>query len=362
MLEATVSRMTRREFVAGAAAMGATLAWGETRPWRSRERFTERRDLFAEGVASGDPAPDSVLLWTRASAGGSAAVVPLTVEVAEDAAFERVVASERAARARARPTTPAACWSAGCSPRRTYWYRFIDEDGHGSRIGRTRTAPARRRSAAGALRVRELPERLRGRAERLPPDDLRGRARRRRRTISASCCTSATSSTRSWTTRRTGPAGMYDRRLRDVVRYPDGEKVAGLPRRRHARATTARSIARTCTIPTCRTRARAGRSSRCGTTTSSPGWAGSRSSASAARCGQRRRVKVAANQAWFEYQPARVRKAGGDVARALRGARREGRADRALRRPRPRPGAEQPARDREPDAPTARCASGGTSI
>ena len=66
MLEATVSRMTRREFVAGAAAMGATLAWGETRPWRSRERFTEIRDLFAGGVASGDPHPDSVLLGTRA--------------------------------------------------------------------------------------------------------------------------------------------------------------------------------------------------------------------------------------------------------------------------------------------------------
>lgn len=38
-----------------------------------------------------DPGPDSVLLWTRASAGGSAASVALTVEVAEDADFERVV-------------------------------------------------------------------------------------------------------------------------------------------------------------------------------------------------------------------------------------------------------------------------------
>src|SRR6266852_4156816 len=25
------------------------------------------------------------------------------------------------------------------------------------------------------------------------------------------------------------PQGMYDRRLRDLVRYPDGEKVSGLP-------------------------------------------------------------------------------------------------------------------------------------
>ena len=57
---------------------------------RSRSRWVERRDLFAEGVASGDPAPDSVLLWTRASAGGSAAAVSLTVEVAEDPGFEQV--------------------------------------------------------------------------------------------------------------------------------------------------------------------------------------------------------------------------------------------------------------------------------
>src|SRR5262249_31993356 len=59
----------RRDFMAGAAAMGATLAWGAP-PRPSRLRVQERRDLFAEGVASGDPAPDSVILWTRYAAGG----------------------------------------------------------------------------------------------------------------------------------------------------------------------------------------------------------------------------------------------------------------------------------------------------
>ena len=59
---------TRREFLAAAAAMGATTGLGglAAQPV-SRSRWAERRDLFAEGVASGDPGPDSVLLWTRAS-------------------------------------------------------------------------------------------------------------------------------------------------------------------------------------------------------------------------------------------------------------------------------------------------------
>ena len=56
---------------------------------------------------------------------------------------------------------------------------------------------AARRPAAGELRLRQLPGRQRGQAQRLSPDDLRGRARARPKTSSASCCTSATSSTRS---------------------------------------------------------------------------------------------------------------------------------------------------------------------
>src|SRR4051794_24813922 len=59
--------VTRRGFLRAAAAMGATFAWSDAFAAPSRRRWFERRDLFAEGVASGDPAPDSVLLWTRVS-------------------------------------------------------------------------------------------------------------------------------------------------------------------------------------------------------------------------------------------------------------------------------------------------------
>ena len=196
---------TRREFVAAAAAMGATLAWGAPRPTRSRTRWVERRDLFAQGVASGDPGPDSVLLWTRASSAHGADAVTLAVEVAEDQAFERVSPARRRARSRPR-TTRAACSSAGSCPGATYWYRFTTGAGEGSRIGRTRTAAApddpapvafsfvscqnvcegaqnayrrmifedERRARRGAARVRPAPGRLRLRGGRVPRGPARG--------------------------------------------------------------------------------------------------------------------------------------------------------------------------------------------
>jgi len=72
--------VTRRAFLRVAAAMGATVAWGDALAAPSRARWLEQPDLFAEGVASGDPAPESVILWTRLSR-ADAAAVPLTVEV-----------------------------------------------------------------------------------------------------------------------------------------------------------------------------------------------------------------------------------------------------------------------------------------
>ncbi len=103
-------------------------------------RWRERREVYPEGVASGDPAPDSVILWTRRpyESGGRRI---LTLEVAEDVAFRRVVASAPA------PVSEESDWTTrvlagGLKPAREYWYRFTDAAGNGSRIGRTITAPA----------------------------------------------------------------------------------------------------------------------------------------------------------------------------------------------------------------------------
>lgn len=131
--------INRREFIKQAALFGAALALSGTASASSTVSWRERRDLFLEGVASGDPAPDSVLLWTRRPFDKGERQM-LTVEVAEDEKFGRVVATTKA------PVSQASDWTArvlvgGLKPAQVYWYRFTDADGNGSRIGRTITAP-----------------------------------------------------------------------------------------------------------------------------------------------------------------------------------------------------------------------------
>jgi alkaline phosphatase D len=130
--------LSRRDFIHTAAALGASLAW-VGRAQASRSNWRERRELFPEGVASGDPDPHSVILWTRRPFDQGNRHL-LSVEVAEDETFRRVVARAGA------PVSAAADWTTrvlvgGLKPRHVYWYRFTDADGNGSRIGRTITAP-----------------------------------------------------------------------------------------------------------------------------------------------------------------------------------------------------------------------------
>jgi alkaline phosphatase D len=104
-------------------------------------------ELFALGVASGDPIPDSVVLWTRLVAdplavGGGLpdAPVPVRWQVASDEDFGDVVAEGDAV------AEPALAHSVhvdpgGLDPDSWYWYRFTVGD-QVSPAGRTRTAPA----------------------------------------------------------------------------------------------------------------------------------------------------------------------------------------------------------------------------
>src|SRR4051812_39328592 len=130
----------RRQFLASAAALGLSACVARPTPAPSSLAWSERRDLYPEGVASGDPLPDSVILWTRrAFEAGTRA--ELTVEVAADEAFKRVIATTRAT-IHAESDWTCRVLVGGLTPRTVYWYRFIDATGNGSRIGRTITAPA----------------------------------------------------------------------------------------------------------------------------------------------------------------------------------------------------------------------------
>ncbi|MFD7444415.1 alkaline phosphatase D family protein [Streptomyces sp. NPDC059909] len=104
---------------------------------------------FTLGVASGDPLPDGVVLWTRLApkplaedgkGGMPQVIVPVEWEVAEDDNFRRIVA------AGAERATPELGHSVhvevkGLRPGWVYFYRFrVGQDV--SPVGRTKTAPA----------------------------------------------------------------------------------------------------------------------------------------------------------------------------------------------------------------------------
>ncbi|WP_370323928.1 alkaline phosphatase [Euzebya sp.] len=101
---------------------------------------------FTLGVASGDPLPGSVILWTRIAPeplrGGGAGEAPVEVAwvVAEDPRLRRVVASGTTT-ARADFGHSVHVDVTGLEPATVYFYAFTAL-GRRSRIGRTRTAPA----------------------------------------------------------------------------------------------------------------------------------------------------------------------------------------------------------------------------
>ena len=134
-------KLDRREFLKLAAALGATLAWGCTTVQPSSSGWRERRDLYPQGVASGDPDDSSVLLWTRRPYADGRKDATLLVEIAEDPTFTRVIATT-AAKVSAESDWTCRVLAGDLRPAGEYWYRFVDEDGNGSRIGRTLTAPS----------------------------------------------------------------------------------------------------------------------------------------------------------------------------------------------------------------------------
>ena len=96
--------------------------------------------LFTLGVASGQPQPHQLVLWTRLIGPDLPTDVPVQWELAHDEAFTRIAAQgtepARAAWAHSVHAEPR-----NLEPARWYWYRFTAL-GQRSRVGRTRTAPA----------------------------------------------------------------------------------------------------------------------------------------------------------------------------------------------------------------------------
>ena len=92
---------------------------------------------FTHGVASGEPGPDRVLLWTRFQADQD---TPLEFEVSDSVDFTRKIAGGSIA-ARAENDWCCKTFAEGLEPAESYYFRFIAPDGSISDIGRTRTLP-----------------------------------------------------------------------------------------------------------------------------------------------------------------------------------------------------------------------------
>ena len=108
--------------------------------------------VFMHGVASGDPLPNSVILWTRVTptpecvpGSGLGPDVPVGWEVATDPEFRHIVRTGTATASAAQDHTVHVD-PFGLQPATVYWYRFTlltgEQAGRVSRSGRTRTAPA----------------------------------------------------------------------------------------------------------------------------------------------------------------------------------------------------------------------------
>ncbi|MFF8949470.1 alkaline phosphatase D family protein [Streptomyces sp. NPDC014940] len=135
----------RRRTVVKAAAATAVLAGPLAAALPARA--ADQAPAFLHGVASGDPLPDGVLLWTRVTpvpeAIPGSGVGPDTEVgwvVARDKAFTDVVAKgSTTARAESDHTVKADI--RGLAPATDYWFRFT-AGGTDSPVARTRTAPA----------------------------------------------------------------------------------------------------------------------------------------------------------------------------------------------------------------------------
>jgi alkaline phosphatase D len=298
-------QLTRREFLQLAAALGAVPVFGRA---ATPAAWRERRDLFPEGVASGDPDPTSVMVWTRRPYSDGRTEARLTIEVSDDRAFEKILASANAT-VLAESDWTCRALIGGLTPAREYWYRFTDDSGNGSRIGRTITAPSQddnRPVKFAFVSCQNVNQGSQHAYRRMIFEDER-----------------AAESDRLDFVLHLGdfiyeivwypedrPQGMYDRRLRDIVRYPNAEKYADY----HVPTTIAdyravyRAYLQDADIQDARARW--------------PfvamwdnhefswlGWQGFQKFGGKTRPAQTR--KVAANQAWFEYMPARVVKPSG---------------------------------------------------
>lgn len=138
--------MKRRDFLKASGcfivtASAAGMACGDDSSTGQPDGLVTNNSFsFPQGVASGDPTPSSVMLWTRAEAQVPVSPINVTVEVSESESFGNVIVSQTVALTGGSDFTLRMLVE-GLSPATWYYYRFKSGDAT-SDTGRTRTAPA----------------------------------------------------------------------------------------------------------------------------------------------------------------------------------------------------------------------------
>jgi alkaline phosphatase D len=144
--------MYRRDFLrAVIVGAGATMfeVGCSSDPAETPLAIEEGLQFFPQSIASGDPKPESVILWARVEDATVQSGLSVALEVATDEGFAEKVSLE----GKTRITTTADPAFDGCvkikvkglKPGTTYYYRFLylkDGKGFASKTGRTKTAPA----------------------------------------------------------------------------------------------------------------------------------------------------------------------------------------------------------------------------
>ena len=141
-------KMTRRALLTSAGAIMSILLDSRNLSGRAQLSPKQKNNLnpFQLGVASGDPGPDSVVLWTKVDpnplkgTNGNWGEIPVQWAIAKDRSMNSIVAQGE--------SVATSEWGYsihvvvdGLTPNQFYWYQFRTE-GAKSPIGRTRTLPA----------------------------------------------------------------------------------------------------------------------------------------------------------------------------------------------------------------------------
>ncbi|MFF5260210.1 alkaline phosphatase D family protein [Actinomadura viridis] len=157
-----MSEVSRRRFLGLSFAAAVTWSVGEAVPASAGSpaevaRLFEVRgtrlapQVFPQSVASGDPSPDGVVLWTRVAPDAAGAVPGgrVAYEIAADEGFRTpLVRGVTTAEAERDHTVKVRVTARALRPWQTYYYRFV-VGGTASRTGRFRTLPAPGASPAG---------------------------------------------------------------------------------------------------------------------------------------------------------------------------------------------------------------------